>query len=1191
MMRLDWKNFMQTFRMERGLIWIYAMLCFAFIPILGFAQQLIKIMPLGDSITHGQLGSSPIGGYRDDLVQMLLDEGINFNLVGTLNDGTARYPYHEGHPGWMTREIAQYVQSYLRSTHPEIVLIHIGTNDINSGQTSSYVQWRTNTLLDSIFKFDPTLTVIVASIIPRKGDLNREHTNLAPLIRSLVNNRRTAGYSVFYAPVNELFLLNTAWENLLFDTLHPNNDGYNVISRGFYKLLMDVITAEGQIITDNFNRRDLVSFWTSDGNYEIQNHEFKNADANSAGQIAVYRFDYNPKAVTFTFGNNRIQGGDGATGVALKLSTGTSKANGYAIIKESPSNDLVLYHVSSGKPDFEIDRETGLKNSPKTGDTLMVTLFSDASGHFFDCFLNGSFEARLTDSGKREGNGTQSYAGVLLKGTQNNQLDNFAYFFDEFQPYNGPTRLLIVQGGHQEGTVNHLAAGELVVQVLGINQQPVAGIPVNFTIRQGTGTLLMTGSNGLIGIEAESGLLTAPMQVDSAVDVAAKKYLTTPITANPNSGQVELDVEILQTGNYNIWGRVKGPDATRNSFYMVIDQNPAFVWQVPADNLWHWDVVGENGGADPKPIYLTAGRHVLTIRTRESGVSIDRLIFSLNSQFTPENTLIGSSLFYTDANGQARARFIFPKNVAQTQVEAATPDYPNLTTNFTFQAKADVPALLTKIVGDHQLGKPGETLPDPLQVKVSDQFQNPITNVAVQFTVQAGNGVMVEPQPVQTNSQGLAESHWTLGQQIIENSVRVTCPNYSLTAVIFTAMPQQVAFSVAGRIQYYAASANVPDVSLTVTGGASGSTTTDANGGYTLKSLPKAANFVVTPQKSLHTTSARQIVDLYNAVLIMRYILGLESLTEYQSKAADVDQNQVVESYDAANIARFVVELPALSEKIKVGGWSFLPVNRSYTNLNADYQNQNFTGVMLGDLMGRWPNAYENLPREVFAQYNWTAPLPRLVGDTLMVPFNAPRTEILSCDLFYQLDASQVALLEIQKTKVSKNFSIFHNLVNNRLQLAMFSPYPTTETGTLVNLYFRVLQPNLSENAVLLEKYRFNDEPFLNVISAVPVPATPPVTYEWKLLPSYPNPFSKAMGDQYATIVYQIATKERIQIGLYNMLGQQLRVLVDAEQPAGNYQVHWDGTDWQGQATAAGIYFIRLKTRATQIFKRLIKLD
>jgi hypothetical protein len=93
------------------------------------------------------------------------------------------------------------------------------------------------------------------------------------------------------------------------------------------------------------------------------------------------------------------------------------------------------------------------------------------------------------------------------------------------------------------------------------------------------------------------------------------------------------------------------------------------------------------------------------------------------------------------------------------------------------------------------------------------------------------------------------------------------------------------------------------------------------------------------------------------------------------------------------------------------------------------------------------------------------------------------------------------------------------------------------------------------------------------------------------LLPSYPNPFSKALGGRHATIAYQIAKKEWIQVGLYNMLGQQIRLLVDAEQPPGNYQVHWEGTDWQGQATAAGIYFIRLKTRETQIFKRLIKLD
>jgi len=45
----------------------------------------------------------------------------------------------------------------------------------------------------------------------------------------------------------------------------------------------------------------------------------------------------------------------------------------------------------------------------------------------------------------------------------------------------------------------------------------------------------------------------------------------------------------------------------------------------------------------------------------------------------------------------------------------------------------------------------------------------------------------------------------------------------------------------------------------------------------------------------------------------------------------------------------------------------------------------------------------------------------------------------------------------------------------------------------------------------------------------------------------------------------------RVRISIFNILGQQVTVLRDANQPAGRYQLTWNP-----QQAASGLYFIRL---------------
>jgi hypothetical protein len=83
---------------------------------------------------------------------------------------------------------------------------------------------------------------------------------------------------------------------------------------------------------------------------------------------------------------------------------------------------------------------------------------------------------------------------------------------------------------------------------------------------------------------------------------------------------------------------------------------------------------------------------------------------------------------------------------------------------------------------------------------------------------------------------------------------------------------------------------------------------------------------------------------------------------------------------------------------------------------------------------------------------------------------------------------------------------------------------------------------------------------------------------------NYPNPFNPV-----TTIRYQIPEDIHVTLSIYNLLGQQVRMLVNEEQTAGYYSVTWDGTNHSGTTLSSGMYFYKIQTdRYSDIRKMLL---
>ncbi len=84
---------------------------------------------------------------------------------------------------------------------------------------------------------------------------------------------------------------------------------------------------------------------------------------------------------------------------------------------------------------------------------------------------------------------------------------------------------------------------------------------------------------------------------------------------------------------------------------------------------------------------------------------------------------------------------------------------------------------------------------------------------------------------------------------------------------------------------------------------------------------------------------------------------------------------------------------------------------------------------------------------------------------------------------------------------------------------------------------------------------------------------------------NYPNPFNPS-----TTIKFTLKQRSRVELSVYNVLGQRVRTLVDESRPAGAYQVSWDGLDQNSQRASSGMYFYRLKSDGFSKVKKMMLL-
>jgi hypothetical protein len=159
------------------------------------------------------------------------------DFVGSQQSGNLPDRDNEGHPGWKIGDIAGSVDGWLATYRPDVVLLHIGTNDMKQDFDVAHAPDRLSALIDRILVGAPNATVVASSLPPLPdADSNRRVDAFNAAIPGVVRAKAAAGKKVLFADINAAIPVSD-----VTDGTHVADAGYAKMGSVWYSTLQAVL--------------------------------------------------------------------------------------------------------------------------------------------------------------------------------------------------------------------------------------------------------------------------------------------------------------------------------------------------------------------------------------------------------------------------------------------------------------------------------------------------------------------------------------------------------------------------------------------------------------------------------------------------------------------------------------------------------------------------------------------------------------------------------------------------------------------------------------------------------------------------------------------------------------------------------------------------------------------------------------
>lgn len=357
-----------------------------------FGTPVLRVMPLGDSITNGT-GSNDTAGYRGFLWTFLKNAGYNVDFVGsaTSNPGIIEGMdiNHEGHGGWKIDDrygsngkgIYEMLPTWCGMFEaPNVILLHLGTND--SGNDALTNMWRTTEFLDRLHEFEPSAHVIASTLMWRKTAANYARIQAYnSYLTNVVQQQQAKGQKIsildMHAAVPGDDRLEEGQTTYFDDGLHPNAAGYELMANAWLGALQELYpdtndfdnatipvavsataeaTANQLTVTVAFNKSIVPDDLATAANYVVSGATLGTPTILTNSQVATlyYPGDFRGTSFTLTVSGMRAAD-DGQTAASRTFTLSTP-----GVVVAGPENHVPASELNKYRLVYDLNVPTNL---------------------------------------------------------------------------------------------------------------------------------------------------------------------------------------------------------------------------------------------------------------------------------------------------------------------------------------------------------------------------------------------------------------------------------------------------------------------------------------------------------------------------------------------------------------------------------------------------------------------------------------------------------------------------------------------------------------------------------------------------------------------------------------------------------------------------------------------------------------
>ncbi len=202
-------------------------------------------MAVGDSITHGVRLPQASASWRLPFTQALANDNCSYLMVGSQTGNENHTAFESAHEAYSAQEAGHFVTGHsnwagtndgifasVATFTPDVVLIHIGTNDAIMAQDNSQTLSEIDQIVATVLSANAS--VLLANIIPT---YTQEYLEGVDARIAALGDMIEAYIAQLADPRVSLVDVRTAYTpSLMFnDGIHPNDDGSALIAAAFYQ--------------------------------------------------------------------------------------------------------------------------------------------------------------------------------------------------------------------------------------------------------------------------------------------------------------------------------------------------------------------------------------------------------------------------------------------------------------------------------------------------------------------------------------------------------------------------------------------------------------------------------------------------------------------------------------------------------------------------------------------------------------------------------------------------------------------------------------------------------------------------------------------------------------------------------------------------------------------------------------------